>query len=189
MRSSPPSGSHLSLSPEHLGGPRPPRCFCRLSPQGGPRMGPALSPPSPCCMCLRIGRGREWSCRAKPCEGSVAPTIRPALPVASQPAIDRLCQWPAGSIRREGATRHPRTTHALGWLLGRSGGLASSRPAGGGNRVQWPFLRSSACGTLKIWHQNLKLQRATSNGSDGDSGYCSILMKDTGHNVWWMDVL
>jgi hypothetical protein len=72
LRSSPPSGSHLSLSPEHPGGPRPPRCVCRLSPQGGPRMGPALSPPSPCCMCLRIGRPRG-SCRAKPCEGPSPP--------------------------------------------------------------------------------------------------------------------
>lgn len=61
-------------------------------------------------------RQAERSCRANPCEGSIAPTIRPALPVASQPAIDRL--WPAGSIRREGATRHPRTAHALGWVLG-----------------------------------------------------------------------
>ena len=120
-------------------------------------------------------RQAERSCRANPCEGSIAPTIRPALPVASQPAIDRL--WPAGSIRREGATRHPRTTHALGWLLGRSGGLASSRPAGGGNRVQWPFLRSSACGTLKIWHQ--KLQRATSNG--GGIGVLFHCMRDTDH--------
>ena len=35
-------------------------------------MGPALSPPSPCCMCLRIGRPRG-SCRAKPCEGPSPP--------------------------------------------------------------------------------------------------------------------
>ena len=65
LRSSLPSGSHLSLSPEHPGGPRPPRCFCRLSPQGGPRMGPALSPPSPCRMCLRIGRPRGPAARIR----------------------------------------------------------------------------------------------------------------------------
>ena len=65
LRSTPPSGSHLSLSPEHPGGPRPPRCVCRLSPQGGPRMGPALSPPSPCCMCLRIGRPRGPAARIR----------------------------------------------------------------------------------------------------------------------------
>ena len=65
LRSTPPSGSHLSLSPEHPRGPRPLERVCRLSPQGGPRMGPALSPPSPCCMCLRIGRPRGPAARIR----------------------------------------------------------------------------------------------------------------------------
>ena len=69
----------------------------------GPRMGPALSPPSPCCMCLHDS-GPRGSRRANPCEG-----LMPSLYGRSPRRFTTGCRptVPRGRHARRGSDPSP----------------------------------------------------------------------------------
>ena len=85
----------------------------------GPRMGPALSPPSPCCMCLHDS-GPRGSRRANPCEG-----LMPSLYGRSPPSLHNRLQTDCAP--REACTERERPVTRARHMLG-----VAARP------IRWP---------------------------------------------------